>query len=62
VYVDGRRVSASVKDGWRVLELISSLGMGRETVIAKVNGSICTEFEPVCSKDRIELIRVSSGG
>ncbi|MGB9635215.1 MAG: MoaD/ThiS family protein [Candidatus Micrarchaeia archaeon] len=64
VLIDGEivKVSSKKRKNAKVMDLIKELEMSRETVIARVNGKIVTEFDEVHSNDTVEFIRVSTGG
>lgn len=62
VYIDGDKIKYRIRKRMQLIELMKLLDMGRETVIAKINGNIVTEFDYVSPKDNVEFIRVSTGG
>jgi len=62
VYVDGQRRQCKIDGKIKVSDLIVRLGFTRETVIAKVNGKVVTEYDYAEPSDRVDLIRVSTGG
>ncbi len=50
------------KNKLQVRELLRELKLNGELVVVKVNGRVVTEFDEVKKEDKIELVRVSSGG
>ncbi len=66
VFVDGEEMRAeaicSLKSKTKVQHFLECIGMNRESVIVKANGRILTENDCINPGDRIDLIRVSSGG
>lgn len=51
-----------VEDGTTIEALLARLGINRETVVVSLNGTLCTEEEPLKSGDRLKVIRVVTGG
>ena len=49
-------------DNATVEKALKAAGIGTQMVIAKVNGSIVPDSEPLKDGDKIEAIRVVSGG
>jgi len=43
-------------------ELLSKLGIGRESVIVKANGRIIPETERIGNSDSVEIMKVIYGG
>ncbi|MCX8200257.1 MAG: MoaD/ThiS family protein [Candidatus Micrarchaeota archaeon] len=62
VLVDGKPLRRSMRGVKTVAGLLSAIGMSSETAIVKVNGRIVTELDSVGPSDRVEVIRVSTGG
>ncbi len=54
--------NVSIEGKASIEDLLLSLGINRETVIARKNGEIVPESEKVKDGDRIELLNVVSGG
>ena len=57
--LDGRKTKAK---GATVGELIASLGLNGEEVLAKVNGKLSANGAKVSSKDTVKIMRVIFGG
>jgi thiamine biosynthesis protein ThiS len=51
-----------VEDGTTIEALLARLGINRETVVVSLNGTLCTEEEPLKPGDRMKVIRVVTGG
>lgn len=62
ITVDGKKRSMSIKGKIRVADLLSKLEISEQMAIVKVNRKIVTEFDYVSPGDRVELVRVSTGG
>ena len=62
IYYDGEKVLHKINKSVSVMEMLRHLDLGRESVVVKVNGRLVTEHDSVRPGDRVELIRVSSGG
>ena len=60
LFLDG--IQKDIAHTGSVLELLKSMGIRREEVIVKVNGSVSPETVDVCADDKIEIIRVVFGG
>ncbi len=62
--VDGKnkKVKFELKDKINVKDFIEKINENRESVIVKVNGKIVTEFDSISKEDKIELIKIASGG
>ena len=62
--VDGKKkkVELELKSKINVKEFLAKINENRESVIVKVNGKIVTEFDSISKEDKIELIKIASGG
>lgn len=64
VKIVGRGVEREVewRRGMLVKDVLREVGFNTESAIAKVNGRVAIEDEPVKDGDRVEVIPVVSGG
>lgn len=46
----------------KVMEFLKKVKENRESVIVKVNNKIVTEFDFISKGDKVELIKIASGG
>jgi len=62
--VDGqkRKTNWEIKSKMEIKEFLEKVGENRESVIVKINGKIVTEFDYVSKGDKVELIKIASGG
>lgn len=62
--VDGKKKKTNLDiDGkLQVNKFLERVGENRESVIVKINGKIVTEFDYISKEDKIELIKIASGG
>lgn len=62
--VDGekKKVELELKDKINVKDFIEKINENRESVIVKVNDKIVTEFDSISKEDKVELIKIASGG
>lgn len=61
--VDGESKEINLNfDKITIKEFIEKTGENRESVIVKINGKIVTEFDSISNGDKVELIKISSGG
>jgi thiamine biosynthesis protein ThiS len=51
-----------VKNGSKIADVLKELGINRETVLVRRNGKIVPEEEKIKDRDKIEVIRITSGG
>lgn len=62
VYVFGKRKKVSIERGFTVGKLLEKLGINPEIVIAIKNREIVPDTEAIKPGDRIEVVKVVSGG
>ncbi len=62
ILLDGEKLKKGIRKKTKIADLLASLEMSRETVIVKVNNRIVTEFDSAGPADKIDIIRVSTGG
>lgn len=62
--VDGKKKKTNLEINGKleVNKFLEDIGENRESVIVKVNGKIVTEFDYVSKGDKVELIKIASGG
>jgi len=62
--VDGqkKKVEFEIIGQMKVDEFLNKINENRESVIVKVNGKVITEFDTISKGDKIELIKIASGG
>lgn len=51
-----------IKKDTTIALLLDELGINRETVVVSKNGSIAVEEETLESGDKVEIIKIISGG
>ncbi|NJE26995.1 thiamine biosynthesis protein ThiS [Thermococcus sp. MV5] len=64
VKVIGRKIEREIEyqTGMRVKDVLKTVGFNTESAIAKVNGKVALEDDPVKDEDYVEVIPVVSGG
>ncbi len=64
VKVIGRKIEKEIEwqKGMRVADVLRAVGFNTESAIAKVNGKVALEDDPVKDGDYVEVIPVVSGG
>lgn len=61
--VDGENRKIEFKfDKITIKEFIEKVNENRESVIVKINGKVKTEFDSILEGDKVELIKITSGG
>lgn len=62
--VDGKKkkTNLDIDEKLQVNKFLERVGENRESVIVKINGKIVTEFDYISKEDKIELIKIASGG
>lgn len=60
--MDGEEKSMSASRGTTIVSLLQKLGINRETVLVRKNGSISVEEEEMKEGDTVEIIKAISGG
>ncbi|MDP3916891.1 MAG: MoaD/ThiS family protein [Nanoarchaeota archaeon] len=56
-----RTVETSINNP-TIKSLLEELKINPVTVIVTINGEVCTEEEKICSKDKVNILSVVSGG
>jgi len=59
---EGKTRTVRLKQGATALDLLQKLGIGRETVIVRVNGRVSPEEEMLKAGDRVEVLKIVTGG
>lgn len=64
VRVIGRKIERELEyqKGMKVKNVLRAVGFNTESAIAKVNGKVALEDDPINDNDYIEVIPVVSGG
>ncbi len=64
VRVIGRKIEKEIEwqKGMRVADVLRAVGFNTESAIAKVNGKVALEDDPIKDGDYVEVIPVVSGG
>ncbi|WP_175060328.1 MoaD/ThiS family protein [Thermococcus sp. 2319x1] len=64
VRVIGRKIERELEyqNGMKVKDILRAVGFNTESAIAKVNGKVALEDDPVKDNDYVEVIPVVSGG
>ncbi|ALV63209.1 TtuB [Thermococcus sp. 2319x1] len=64
VRVIGRKIERELEyqKGMKVKDILRAVGFNTESAIAKVNGKVALEDDPVKDNDYVEVIPVVSGG
>ena len=64
VKVIGRKIEKEVEwqRGMKVADVLRAVGFNTESAIAKVNGKVALEDDPIKDGDYVEVIPVVSGG
>ncbi|KPU62606.1 thiamine biosynthesis protein ThiS [Thermococcus sp. EP1] len=64
VKVIGRKIEREIEHqkGMKVKDVLRAVGFNTESAIAKVNGKVALEDDPVKDEDYVEVIPVVSGG
>lgn len=62
--VDGlkREIKFEIKSKMKLNDFLREINEDRESVIVKINDIIVTEFDYVSKGDKVELIKIASGG
>jgi sulfur carrier protein ThiS len=62
--VDGlkREIKFEIKSKMKLNDFLREINENRESVIVKINDIIVTEFDYVSKGDKVELIKIASGG
>lgn len=60
VLIDGRKRTVSFRG--TIAQLLRKLKIRREEVLVLVNGTLAPENKELKGKERVEVIRISSGG
>jgi len=64
VRVIGRKIERELEyqKGMKVKDVLKAVGFNTESAIAKVNGKVALEDDPIKDGDYVEVIPVVSGG
>ncbi|WP_324736755.1 MoaD/ThiS family protein [Thermococcus sp. SY098] len=64
VRVIGRKIEKEIEwqKGMKVADVLRAVGFNTESAIAKVNGKVALEDDPIKDGDYVEVIPVVSGG
>ncbi len=64
VRVIGRKIERELEyqKGMKVKDVLKAVGFNTESAIAKVNGKVALEDDPINDNDYVEVIPVVSGG
>ena len=62
VTYQGKNRKLSLKPGSDVGEVLGKAGINRETVIVRRSGEIIPDNETLRDRDRLEVLRIVSGG
>lgn len=64
VRVIGRKIERELEyqKGMKVKDVLRAVGFNTESAIAKVNGKVALEDDPINDNDYVEVIPVVSGG
>lgn len=64
VKVIGRKIEKEIEwqRGMKVADILRAVGFNTESAIAKVNGKVALEDDPIKDGDYVEVIPVVSGG
>ncbi len=64
VRVIGRKIERELEyqKGMKVKDILRAVGFNTESAIAKVNGKVALEDDPINDNDYVEVIPVVSGG
>ncbi|HIP88907.1 MAG TPA: thiamine biosynthesis protein ThiS [Thermococcus paralvinellae] len=64
VKVIGRKIEKKIEwqNGMKVADVLRAVGFNTESAIAKVNGKVALEDDPIKDGDYVEVIPVVSGG
>ncbi|AHF79747.1 MoaD/ThiS family protein [Thermococcus paralvinellae] len=64
VKVIGRKIEKEIEwqKGMKVADVLRAVGFNTESAIAKVNGKVALEDDPIKDGDYVEVIPVVSGG
>ncbi|NJE07364.1 thiamine biosynthesis protein ThiS [Thermococcus sp. M39] len=64
VKVIGRKIEKEIEwqRGMKVADVLRAVGFNTESAIAKVNGKVALEDDPIKDGDYVEVIPVVSGG
>ncbi|MDK2983491.1 MAG: sulfur carrier protein [Thermococcaceae archaeon] len=64
IKVIGRKIEKEIEyqKGMKVKDVLKEVGFNTESAIAKVNGKVALEDDPVKDGDYVEVIPVVSGG
>lgn len=64
IKVIGRKIEKELEyqKGMKVKDILKAVGFNTESAIAKVNGKVALEDDPIKDNDYVEVIPVVSGG
>ncbi|MCX6817647.1 MAG: MoaD/ThiS family protein [Candidatus Aenigmarchaeota archaeon] len=60
--LQGRKHTLVLPDKAKAIDAVQKLGVNPETVLVRRGREIITDDEPLANNDKIELIKVVSGG